>query len=273
MCKTCVPKKTSKTRSYEEALRIIKDLKDAEEKSLGPVNKWCVADALQATDGADSAGAQVDPGEPDKEMVSETIQMAADLTESVLHDHPKKKGACKHYLRKSCKHGRLGEGCAFDHPKLCSRFVNNGPNNRRGCRDGKKCIFFHPPLCHESVDKGECSRGQCRFFHLKGTKKVLQTSIQDGQRDSGADDKGRSFADAVADRPRRVIEETPAGSGPGSVIAGRTDSAANQDFLELTRQVQAIQRQLSELLTVGLGRVQPLQRSGVHNQCRCQVLQ
>ena len=41
-----------------------------------------------------------------------------------------KKPTCRYYLRNSCKHGRKGATCKFDHPKLCFKFIKNG--DKRG---------------------------------------------------------------------------------------------------------------------------------------------
>ena len=75
-----------------------------------------------------------------------------------------KKAVCSHYLKGRCKHGRVGNGCNFDHPKLCFSFTKSGND---GCKK-QDCEYFHPKLCNASVRKECCSKEkECRFFHLK----------------------------------------------------------------------------------------------------------
>ena len=84
----------------------------------------------------------------------------------------KKKKLCHFYARGSCKYGKLGVGCNYDHPKYCQHLLSHGRKGRKGCDKGDDCNDFHPKMCYSSLRKHECYNNQCRYFHVKGTKRV-----------------------------------------------------------------------------------------------------
>ena len=66
---------------------------------------------------------------------------------------------CKFYRQGRCKHGISGKKdglCQYKHPKVCQKFIANGPKARRGCRQGENCRFFHPRLCNSSINALSC---------------------------------------------------------------------------------------------------------------------
>ena len=95
----------------------------------------------------------------------------ADRTDAA-HTNPNtdtsKKTPCRYFMRRGCRHGRKGTSCAFDHPKLCFKYIKNG-DRRGGCKLGNKCSFAHPKLC-DSYKSGICKRERCNFYHTQGTK-------------------------------------------------------------------------------------------------------
>ena len=98
-----------------------------------------------------------------------TIKNKSAKTDNKKLDQTKRK-LCKFYLHKKCKYGINGNGCSFDHPKKCFKFVRDGTNKKGGCNKGKDCNYFHPPLCKSSLKGGYCDKSECRFFNIRGTK-------------------------------------------------------------------------------------------------------
>ena len=78
---------------------------------------------------------------------------------------------CRYFKKGSCKHGVKGQGCKFQHPKVCARFMQHGTRRPRGCSLGRKCKEFHPQVCINSLRTGECFDSNCRFNHISGTKR------------------------------------------------------------------------------------------------------
>ena len=77
-------------------------------------------------------------------------------------------GICPHGI--SGKTLFKGKSCEFSHPKLCKKFIKNGPGGRYGCKSSEtECPFFHPILCKSSVKARKCLNVKCTRIHLKGT--------------------------------------------------------------------------------------------------------
>ena len=99
-------------------------------------------------------------------------------SDSALHPATPEIAVCEEYKRGKCPHGIsgkrvvAGKTCSLRHPKLCKRFLKNGPNSRYGCKQGDKCTHFHPILCRNSVQKRLCLNQTCTFMHIKGTKRI-----------------------------------------------------------------------------------------------------
>ena len=90
---------------------------------------------------------------------------------------PKPGEVCSFYLRRKCRHGRLGtkkwkgETCSKKHPEICRKYSNYGTTRHRGCNRGADCRFFHPPLCRSSELKRECYKTDCPHQHLMHTRR------------------------------------------------------------------------------------------------------
>jgi hypothetical protein len=76
---------------------------------------------------------------------------------------------CRFYKKGSCRHGKSGEECKFNHPELCRNYIQHGTRQPRGCNKGKDCKYFHPQMCINSLRSGKCLSQHCRFRHIKGT--------------------------------------------------------------------------------------------------------
>ena len=85
-------------------------------------------------------------------------------------------GTCPHGI--SGKTEYKGKVCEFSHPKLCRKFIKNGPGGRYGCKKSQdECPFYHPLLCQKSVKFRKCLDRKCSRYHLKGTiRKEYQPS-------------------------------------------------------------------------------------------------
>ncbi|KAK4322090.1 hypothetical protein Pmani_007143 [Petrolisthes manimaculis] len=82
----------------------------------------------------------------------------------------KKLVVCKFYLRNACRYGASGKKCMKSHPKICSKFMKNGKDDRIGCNLGWKCTDYHPFVCRSSLHKRVCEHRDCKHLHIKGTK-------------------------------------------------------------------------------------------------------
>ena len=60
---------------------------------------------------------------------------------------------CFQYINRKCKFGPKGEGCKYDHPKIC-RFYTKSGDKKGGCKKGDKCNFTHPKLCWQAMGDG-----------------------------------------------------------------------------------------------------------------------
>ena len=60
--------------------------------------------------------------------------------------HTPKKRVCRFFAQGTCRHGKRGVDCNFDHPQMCARYTKNGVY---GCKKGINCKFFHPKLCRD----------------------------------------------------------------------------------------------------------------------------
>ena len=75
---------------------------------------------------------------------------------------PPRSTTCKFYAQGTCKHGRRGLSCQFNHPRMCKSFIKSGV---RGCNRGLSCNFFHPRLCPQSLHHNQCIRKRCFLYH------------------------------------------------------------------------------------------------------------
>ena len=100
--------------------------------------------------------------------------------------HPKTSKICFRFINRNCKFGPKGEGCRFDHPKICRFFARMG-ERRGGCKKGEKCKFVHPKLCWLTTGGHECNRKNCHFLHPYGLK-----VHQDGKEDTSMENPGQA---------------------------------------------------------------------------------
>ena len=78
---------------------------------------------------------------------------------------------CMHYKRGKCRHGIVGNGCMYRHPKPCKKLLNHGLRGTEGCHKGNECEFLHPQMCRNSLFKKACYNSQCKYRHVRGTWK------------------------------------------------------------------------------------------------------
>ena len=102
-----------------------------------------------------------------------TPQLPTQVTNSKESDSSNaKQKNCRFYMKGSCKYGMKGNGCPFNHPKMCKKLLLHGTRNPKGCNKGKKCQDFHPKMCSSSIAKSCCHNKDCNLKHVKGTKRV-----------------------------------------------------------------------------------------------------
>ena len=97
-----------------------------------------------------------------------------DSSKQKLREDRSGRPVCKYYMRRECRHGKRGDGCDFEHPNMCFKFIQRG-ERPGGCTKGKNCKYLHPPLCRGSKEnRMVCTRLKCKFYHLKGVKIASQ---------------------------------------------------------------------------------------------------
>ena len=106
---------------------------------------------------------QCSKDDPAIKLVSQSIEEVKETVCNKLRH-----GTCPHGI--SGKTEYKGKVCDFFHPKLCKKFIRNGPGGRYGCKKSQDdCPFFHPRLCQKSVKFRKCLDRKCSRTHLKGT--------------------------------------------------------------------------------------------------------
>ena len=108
---------------------------------------------------------------PPSSVVTESSQVETNNVNSSVNQQTKvcdklKVGTCPHGVTGKTLVG--GKACEFAHPKICKRYINNGPHGRYGC-NGSGCNLFHPMLCSSSVRNRKCHKANCKLYHLRWT--------------------------------------------------------------------------------------------------------
>ncbi|KAK3878801.1 hypothetical protein Pcinc_016611 [Petrolisthes cinctipes] len=162
---------------------------------------------------------------------------------------------CRFYQRnvfQGCRTGRHGKGCNYEHPVVCWRYLNHGPNNAKGCRLGKKCPKYHPLLCRTAVSTGECHKKDCKFNHLKGTKHTKHTKMPTPINNAGTDKNG--IEAMILPQPPETsswrTQPTTGQNNSGLLSQGLgggpnvNNNVNNTSFLGLQREIQQLQTQM-----------------------------
>ena len=176
-----------------------------------------------------------------------------------------KKGICRFYKLRTCKHGPTGKGCPFSHPKKCSNFLKHG-DKAGGCKKGRSCDLYHPPLCWSSAKFGACDRKDCKFQHLQGTKR---TPRQAPQRPGGSLEgvRGKQLERVRDDRPTYAQMAGGAAGQQPSSGAGERVQQQQQDFAEFRLEMrQLVQDVLQKMLE--RDRPSPAEQRGCGGRCR-----
>ena len=179
----------------------------------------------------------------DNKKSNQRLTSESVTTQSEADNKEKPKNICKFLRKGSCKHGMSGKkdgGCSFFHPKLCNRFIQHGTRQPRGCNKGNSCKFFHPQMCMNSLRKQECFDQHCRFNHIKGTKRVQQTSENGSKHNI---------------QPPTSHQQPPP-PPPRDTTHHQHNNTPNQNFLELVQllksdidmKIQALSAQLQQMM-------------------------
>ena len=178
-----------------------------------------------------------------------------------------KKGICRFYKFRTCKHGPTGSGCPFSHPKKCSNFLKHG-DKAGGCKKGRSCDLYHPPLCWSSAKLGTCDRKDCKYQHLQGTKRTPRQAPQSpGGSLEGA--RGEPLEKAREDRPTYAqmagrADGQPPSSGAGERVQRQQQQ---QDFAEFRWEMkQLLQDVLQKFLE--RDRPSPAEQRGCGGRCK-----
>lgn len=122
------------------------------------------------------------PGNAVGDAPINTATVLAQQTSRVTPNNEPPVSICKHYRTGRCKYGISGKKdgtCAYRHPKVCNKFLNNGLRRRGGCNRGENCNFFHPQMCHSSLQDRTCLRDNCKFMHVRGTRRADEQQVSD----------------------------------------------------------------------------------------------
>ena len=169
ICRGCVLGEGD-PESLNKASQDIEALMNLEEKTV----KAAEADAsFVSIDNNLAIQEKRDGGSKEAETFSKGTSVdrdAGSVTQRTVSDKAdESRPVCKFYLRKSCKHGKMGNGCDYRHPKLCFKFIKRG-EKRGGCDKGAQCQYVHPQLCRKALATRTCMNKNCRFYHVSGTK-------------------------------------------------------------------------------------------------------
>ena len=231
-CQDCVKLKDAKgdEMKFEEEFTKIKETIAKEISIIDQIN-------------ADESKSQSQNEEATKEDGKE------ENVEAVL----KSKKLCHYYTNRKCKFGPKGEGCKFQHPKLCRSYIKYG-NRKGGCKKGNNCSFAHPNTCWQASGGFECDRKNCKFLHPSGWRQKENLDTEFEFDDSETRDKvpraqNKSYA--------RVVRETHQGSKtdrPGNYRDPISSAERNaglreneRNFLDIKEQLDA---QMQEMKTM-----------------------
>ena len=266
VCRGCVLKEGNES-SLKEAEEQIETIMQKEKEATK-----AAAEASILLDGSQNTADGMTPNKEDGNKSVNDSDQKNDISGNLASST--KKATCKFYLRRSCKHGRRGTACQFDHPKLCFKYTKNG-DMRGGCKEGSKCKYVHPKLCG-SYRTGVCKRKNCSFYHVHNAKTQTESSPIDSksldprhartipERSGNGQPEAppaptQNFQRSQNASESRFPQNNGAESQPGLV--------SQQDFLELKSQMKMIQETLQLILVgrtpiLGLDRTPPARAAG-----------
>ena len=174
----------------------------------------------------------------------------------------KKREVCRFYARGHCT--KKGD-CRFEHPQICKIFRQFGIRNNdpKGCEG--KCNQFHPNACRSSVKDRTCTWPECRFFHLKGTKKIVReqhgstnhnwrskNSPQDQERSrtnpgSKQSQKGTAAAPKNGRAGLSRNQKSKNKTNPNRNPAHKTEQVTKEEKLQLGQTLDAIMKRLTAM--------------------------
>ena len=159
-CFQCAKKISLKYDEHFEAIavEIANDIQDKElEKYQKTTDRENISKGISDTEPSVTVNGLLingmdSPTEIAEKKASDTLQLAmtgnpknSRKSSTISNEDVKTRPVCKYYLTGSCKHGKLGSNCRFQHPKFCPEFLTDG-NGLYGCR-AKNCGYFHPKIC------------------------------------------------------------------------------------------------------------------------------
>ena len=267
VCSSCVKTKDMDEEHYDEEVTKVRELMAKEESLIQQTDKDANEDESAQIDGAqdDSAALPLSNNENGKDNAVDPSKV------------------CRHFVNRSCKHGPKGDGCRFDHPKLCRYYTKFG-DKRGGCKKGEGCRFYHPKLCWQAARGHVCNRKNCKFLHPYGLK-PKNSDLEHGAngiRPSTALTQPPSFADA-AKVQNKAIHQKPSGLG-GNGSDGPSEETNRpmiqndeSNFLGICRQLEiqveamrTMQHQLNQLMRDrmgGLGRAEQEPLGSCRHRC------
>ena len=138
-----------------------------------------------------------------------------------------KNKVCRYYKTRTCKYGAYGNGCPFNHPKKCQKYIKHG-NKAGGCKKGAKCGDYHPQLCWSSDNFGTCDREQCKYQHLQGTNRTPREALPSTANERRSEHQPQRRQGASA---RPAYAEVVAGGAPRHRPA--EEDVQQRDFMKV----------------------------------------
>ena len=268
VCRGCVLKEGNES-SLKEAEEYIETIMQKEKEATESA-----AEASILLENSQSIGDGSTPQQVENSKSVNTCENDPKIDESGNLASSTKKPTCKFFLRRSCKHGRRGTACKFDHPKLCFKYTKNG-DMKGGCKAGSQCKYVHPKLC-SSYRTGVCKRKNCSFYHVHNAKIQTKSSPIDStsldpclsrsipERSENRQPEAPPAPTRIFQRSQNAYEATyPPNNGPES----QPGLVTQQDFLELKSQMKMFQETLQLILVgrtpmLGLDRAPPARAAG-----------
>ena len=252
VCRACVLVEGNE-ESLKEHQKIIEDIKRKEEEAI---KQAVLDDSVTHISVKEDMKDEID----ENEKQSRTVK---DLKDSSSRENNGNK-ICRFYLRGTCKHGKKGTNCTYDHPALCFKFTTKGDLNG-GCKKGNECKYVHPKLCWSLKTGKICRKNNCHFYHVKGTV-IKQEDYEVSQPSPERTSKNNESRTKMANKP-----STSHISDSRYVSENKTSgSLEHPDFLELKQQMKILQEQLQMLIGLRMSQMPPTRPMGWGHQLQQQ---
>ena len=147
---------------------------------------------------------------------------------------------CYFFRTKTCKHGKSGKECSYNHPKsVCMKFKNYGDTDK-GCQDNQ-CKKMHVVHCKHFMS-GKCDHGKkCKFFHQKNLQKKPQEKKNNQHWGTKSKSNEKSSENIIQRAPKNAQKSENIDflcqNNPQQMACGNCSGRTNSHFCPQQKQV------------------------------------